>query len=137
MVWGTCKSHPLIVNTGILGPMSGGGGLCPGVGGGLCQGDLPRQTPPPTPYGEELPVRILLECFLVTVRNIVVAKECFYTCLSFCSQGGVSGRHPRAHLHRQTPPGRHPTSQETATAEDGTHSTGMHSCVNILSSLKS
>ena len=41
MVWGTCKSHPLIVSTGIPGPMSGGGVLCPLSvgGGGLCQGD--------------------------------------------------------------------------------------------------
>ena len=35
------------------------------------------------------------------------------------------GRHPGA----DTPLGRHPPPQEAATAADGTHPTGMHSCI--------
>ena len=54
-------------------------------------------------------------------------------CQSFCSRGGVSGRHPLG-IH---PPGRHPPAQcilgytqpSAATAADGTHHTGMHSCL--------
>ena len=73
--------------------------------------------------------------------NEVAERQCFTpVCQSFCSQGEVYtplGRHPR-----QTPPGRHPDTPladtpcladtapppETATAADGTHPTGMHSC---------
>ena len=36
-------------------------------------------------------------------------------------QTPLPGRHP-------SPPGRHPCLPETATAADGTHPTGMHSC---------
>ena len=48
-------------------------------------------------------------------------------CQEFCS--GVSNRHPL----QATSPGRHPpprqtSHQQTATAADGTHSSGMHSC---------
>ena len=47
-------------------------------------------------------------------------------CQLFCSQGeGVSGRHP---LPRQTPPSRQTPLSQAATATDGTHPTGVHSC---------
>ena len=56
-------------------------------------------------------------------------------CQSFCSQGGLLqcmlgyttplGRPP---LGRHIPLGKHPHPKQTATAADGTHSTGMHSC---------
>ena len=84
--------------------------------------------------------------------NEVAERLWFYTCLSFCPQGGVC---PSACCDTpppgQTPPGsrdplplgsRHPpresrhqppsvadTPKQTATVADGTHSTGMHSCV--------
>ena len=57
------------------------------------------------------------------------------------STGGVSqhalrqtppGRHPARQTHpgqAHTPPGQTPPPQETATAADGTHRTGMHSCL--------
>ena len=95
---------------------------------------------------------------IVTVRKRSLRRLCFYTCLSFCSQQGVSrprsgggdggvcsggcpgpggvcprgcpgpggvqaqawGVYPSMHWGR--PP------QQTATAADGTHPTGMHSC---------
>ena len=81
---------------------------------------------------------------IFTVRKRSLRRLCFYTCLSFCSQGGslpqcILGYHPP----EQTPPrpgtlppgpGTPRTSPplpgaETATAADGTHPTGMHSCV--------
>ena len=94
-------------------------------------------------------------------------RLCFYTCLSFCSQGWGSAsvhagtppppragtpweqtpprsgtppnqappgsRHPLEHTPpqtRNTPRSRQPPppGAETATAADGTHPTGMHSC---------
>ena len=51
------------------------------------------------------------------------------------------GRHPLGrHPHGQTPQtgrhppfrGRHPSHQQTATAADGMHPTGMHSCVFLI-----
>ena len=82
---------------------------------------------------EKRSVRILLECFLVTVRKRSLRRLCFYTCLSFSPQGGgVCPRGVQAqaremcvcqHALRQTP-----RPQQTATAADGTHPTGMHSC---------
>ena len=36
---------------------------------------------------------------IMTVGNVVTARECFYTCLSFCPQGVLAGRNP-------PPPGR-------------------------------
>ena len=57
-------------------------------------------------------LRILLEFFLVTVRKRSLRRLCFYTCLSFCSQGGSASVHagiPPPHL---PPPGtRHPPDQ--------------------------
>ena len=61
--------------------------------------------------------------------------------VSVCPRGGgregvhpLAGRHPLAGTHT---PGRHPLAgrqpppQQTATAADGTHPTGMHSCFQI------
>ena len=39
---------------------------------------------------------------------------------------------PGRHLPRQTPPQVDNTPSETATAADGTHPTGMHSCYHLL-----
>ena len=82
---------------------------------------------------EKRSVRILLECFLVTVRKRSLRRLCFYTCLSFspqlggCLPGGVQaqarGMCVCQHALRQTP-----RPQQTATPADGTHPTGMHSC---------
>ena len=72
-------------------------------------------------------------------------RLCFYTCLSFCSQGGVclsacwdTTPPPRGRQAPRTGAGtprtRHPPrpgtppGAEMATAADGTHPTGMHSC---------
>ena len=41
----------------------------------------------------------------------------------------AEGIHP---LGRHTPLGRHPPPQQTATAADGTHPTGMHSCLQLF-----
>ena len=53
-------------------------------------------------------------CFIliITVRNVVAARYCFHKRLSFCSRGAD-------------------TPQQTATAADGTHPTGMHSCLRM------
>ena len=66
----------------------------------------------------------------ITVHKVVVARLCFYMCLSFCPQG-MSDRHPlgRHPSPRQTPP---PPPPVTATAADGTHPTGMHSCFHAV-----
>ena len=48
-------------------------------------------------------------------------RLCFYTCLSVHGGGGS------ASVHAGYPPGAE-TPQQTATAADGTHLTGMHSC---------
>ena len=92
-------------------------------------------------------IRILLECFLVTVHN-EVAKVMF-SHLSVCQWGGLPkcmlgylpvSRHPP---QEQTPPweqttpgadtspGSRQPPQQTATAADGTHPTGMHSCSDL------
>ena len=96
--------------------------------------------------------RHLLNVFFLPSAN-EVCEGCFYTCLSFCPEGGlgpgpgggwgvwlgqVSRPRPRGRLGglaggcsgpegcipacTETPP------QQTATAADGTHPTGMHSC---------
>ena len=88
--------------------------------------------------------------FLLLPSANEVAEENVFTpvCQSFCSRGG--GVHP---LGRQPPawadtppgrdsPGRHPLGRlspprqthpppETATAAEGTHPTGMHSCLQL------
>ena len=87
----------------------------------------------------------------------------FYTCLSFCPQGGAGGRQtppgkqtPLASRHTplwadrnpwqaEAPPGKqtHPSPgrhtflgrqppSRTATAANGTHPTGMHSCLYFI-----
>ena len=82
-------------------------------------------------------------------------RLCFYTCLSFCPRGGITwagpprgpgtrpswaGTPPPPPDQVHTPQTRYPPgtgthpgpgttpSQQTATAADGTHPTGMHSC---------
>ena len=71
-------------------------------------------------------------------------RLCFYNCLSFCHSvhagiphppPGPGTPRPGPGTHRdQTPPGtRHPSPcQQTATVADGTHPTGMHSCLFIF-----
>ena len=73
---------------------------------------------------------------IFTGRCVVATRLCFYTCLSFCPQGGV---YPS--MHWGTPPcpvhvGIHPPGRRhpwadiplTATGAAGTHPTGMLSC---------
>ena len=70
---------------------------------------------------------------LLPSANEVAERLCFYTCLSFCPRGRgclpqcMLGYTPQA----DTPLGRHPL-QQTTTAADGTHPTGMHSCFFML-----
>ena len=59
--------------------------------------------PPPPPCGKEWTVRIILECILFTVCNVVAAR-CFYTCHSV--HRGASARHPMG----RAPPPRHTPS---------------------------
>ena len=73
-------------------------------------------------------------CSIVTVRNSSCGKGYVFTsvCHSVHRRECTPslGRHPLARLPRaDTPPGRHP--HETATAADGTHPTGMHSCFTL------
>ena len=69
---------------------------------------------------------------LVTVRN-EVAKVMFLQ-VSVCPRGGSL---PQCMLGYHIPPGsKHPPRpQQTATAADGTHPTGMHSCLLLISIL--
>ena len=92
----------------------------------------------------------------VTMRNVVAERLCFHRHLSFCSQGGMwqtppprQTPPPQADTPSQCrhPLGRYPSWQTSswvdtpwadtpwadtplgmATASDGTHPTGMHSC---------
>ena len=68
---------------------------------------------------------------LFTIRNSSCGKVMFYRCLSVHMGGRCTsplGRHPQGRPPRQnTPQAIHPP--ETATAADGTHPTGMHSCL--------
>ena len=61
--------------------------------------------------------------YVVTVRNIVVARQCFYTCLSFCPQGGRGRLSPR-----QTPLGSHPLERHSPWVDTplGRHPPGRH-----------
>ena len=45
---------------------------------------------------------------IITARNEVGTRLCFYTCLRFCSQGGGWGCLPHTPLWADTPPARHP-----------------------------
>ena len=67
---------------------------------------------------------------LLLSATVVAERLCFQGCLSTGRCTSPLGRHPPA---RQTPPSRHPPGQtppqpKMATAADGTHPTGMHSC---------
>ena len=58
-------------------------------------------------------VCILLEFFLVTARKWSLQMLCFYTCLSFCPQGGVGVFAPvHAGMHTPHTRGRHPPSRQ-------------------------
>ena len=75
-------------------------------------------------------VRCHYQMVIVTVRNVVAERLCFHRRLPFCSHGGcvpacTGADTPREDTPRQTPP-------PTATAADGTHPTGMHSCYIIV-----
>ena len=56
-----------------------------------------------------------IKIYLITARKRSLRRLCFYTCLSFCSQGGeYLGRYPPGQVHPQTgtprqvhPPGRY------------------------------
>ena len=77
-----------------------------------------------------------------TVRKRTLRRLCFNRCLSV-QRGGVSRPRPKGavggvqaqawggcvseHALRQT----HPPPQQTATAADGTHPTGMHFCLYL------
>ena len=66
-------------------------------------------------------------CNVFTVRNSSCRKVKFYRCLSVHG-GRVSGPlHAGIHSPGQKPPG-----ADTATAADGTHPTGMHSCCFVF-----
>ena len=58
---------------------------------------------------------------VITVRNVVAERLCFHRRLWFCSQG-EGEVYPSMHWVRPPP---------TATAADGTHPTGMHSCFTL------
>ena len=60
-------------------------------------------------------------------------RLCFYTCLSVHS-GGVSTSVHTGIPPQYTPPGADTPPQQTATAADGTHPTGMHSCLTYFNS---
>ena len=73
---------------------------------------------------------------IFTVRNEVAAKVMFLHLSVILSTGGVSGRPPG-----QTPPWtdiprvdspQADIPRQTATAADGTHPTGMHSCMTLF-----
>ena len=96
-----------------------------------------------------LRLKDLLVYTVITARNEVGARLCFYTCLWFCSEGGDlpqcmvrynppgadtpspgsrphGSRHPGAH----TPPGAVHTGRYGQQV-GGAHPTGMHSCYNF------
>ena len=75
--------------------LSTGGGVHPPGRQTPPQADPPRHTPPRQPL--QRMVRILLVCLLVTVCNIVAARYCFYTCLSFCPQWVCVSQHALEH----------------------------------------
>ena len=56
-----------------------------------------------------------------------------FTCVCLSTEGGVHplGRHPPPPLGRQTPPPARQPPPKTATAADGTHATGINSCLNL------
>ena len=64
-------------------------------------------------------------CPLLPSATVVEERLCVYTCLSaiLFTGGGV-----HTPLWPDTPPGQTPPPQQTTTAADCTHPTGMHSC---------
>ena len=80
---------------------------------------------------EGLPLSTSLRHLFLPSATVVAERLCFHRCLSVYEGAGV-GRHPLAGRYPQqadTPP-------EMATAADGMHPTGMHSCgENIRSDL--
>ena len=87
----------------------------------------------PRPRLRLIPLPMELGLMIITVRNVVAERLCFHRCLSFCSQGGGVSQHalgqtpPFADPPSRHPQGRQPPSPK-ATAADGKHPTGMHSC---------
>ena len=61
--------------------------------------------------------------YIITVRNILAARLCFHRPLILFTGAGVCGNHP--------PPADSSPPLEMATAADGTHPTGMHSCLRV------
>ena len=96
-----------------------------------------------TGWTHELLWRLFEALLLITVRKRSLRRLSFHRCLSVqwegcpgpgqrgSAYGGCPGPGPRGgvsqHALRQTP------LQQTATAADGTHPTGMHSCYQIFS----
>ena len=103
--------------------------------------------------------RVPIQVSIFTVRKRSLRRLCFYTCLSFCSRGrGSPGPYPKGRLRclaggvsRPIPRGEvggrlaggvcipacteaEPPSpvQQTATAADGTHPTGIHSKATLF-----
>ena len=70
-------------------------------------------TAPPVTLFTNLCLPVTVGRFIITVRNVVAARQCFYTCLSVIlfTKGGCLAdtpcRHPPGYL-RQTPPGQTP-----------------------------
>ena len=86
---------------------------------------------------------VIISWPLITIRNSSCGKVMFsQACVKNSIHGGGGrgvclqvrgvytplGRHPL----RQTPPGQTPPPKETASAADGTHPTGIHSCISNL-----
>ena len=70
---------------------------------------------------ELLAIHVFNWVLLITVRNKVAARQCFYTRLSFCPGGGpCRGGDPSMHWSRHHPqqatPGRHPPGQTPSLA---------------------
>ena len=88
----------------------------------------PRYQTPPPPEPQKRAVSIPLECLLVCYRpQIPPTRSCGKVMFS---QACVKNSIHRGHVHPpgQAPPWQTPPSQQTASAADGTHPTGMHSC---------
>ena len=84
----------------------------------------PRYQTPPPPEPQKRAVSIPLECLLVCYRpQMKLRKGNVFTsvCQEFYPQGACTP--PWAGTPLADPP-----SQQTASAADGTHLTGMHSC---------
>ena len=119
-----------------------------------CVGSLPHQAPRPNTSLDLLPVdsksellpQPTVQWLIFTVRNEVAKVMFLQACV--CPRG-VWGCLPQCMLGyhpplEQTPPEQTPPRAdtprsrhlpgETATAADGTHPTGMHSCLNFITS---